>query len=222
MSSPLAPLLQLASPSLPIGGFAYSRGLETAVERGWVTDLASTGAWARGHLQETLTRLDGPLLLRLLDAFVRGDRASAERWARWARACRETSELARESEAMGGALARWAVDLGLASPDDVRAPIRDAHVAVYALAAHRLGLDAGDALRAFLWSSCEATVAAAVKLVPLGQTDGQRLLLALGAQLERAVETVRGVEDEDLGALTFGLAIASAWHETQHTRLFRS
>jgi len=213
-------LLQLVSPALPVGGYTYSRGLETAVERGWVTDERQTRAWIAGLLAHSLATLDGPLVLRLHRALVDGDDEAALRWARVADATRETRELQAESRQTGRALVRLLVDLELTGPPP--APIRDAHVAAFALAAVSLGLDSSEALRGFLWTWLEGTVAAAVKLVPLGQTAGQRILLWLGPELEDAAERATALPDEALGALAPGLALASALHETQHTRLFRS
>jgi len=213
-------LLQLVSPALPVGGYTYSRGLETAVEREWVTTEAETRAWIAGLLEHSLATLDGPLVLRFHRALLAGDSAAALRWARVVDATRETAELQAESRQTGRALVRLLVDLELTEPPPD--PIRDAHVAAFALAAVALGLDESDALHGFLWTWLEGTVAAAIKLVPLGQTAGQRILLQLGPELEHAAERAAALPDEALGALAPGLALASALHETQHTRLFRS
>lgn len=213
--------LLLASPALPVGGFSYSRGLETAVERGWVTDAAAARGWIEGLLEASVMRLDGPLLLRLHRAFAAGDLGEVERWRAFTAATRETRELAAESEAVGGALVRWmeALELGDAA---ARRAAQRCQLAAFALAAGALGLDAGAALRAFAWSRLEAATAAAVKLVPLGQSDGQRILLAAGRRLEPLCARAETVDDASVGALTPGLALASAWHETQYSRLFRS
>lgn len=213
-------LLQLVSPALPVGGYTYSRGLETAVERGWVTSEAETRDWIRGLLEGPLATLDGPLVVRLFRALEAGDEEAAHRWARFADASRETAELQAESRATGRALVRLLVDLDLAEPPPPA--IRDAHVAAFALAAIGLDLDEARTLRGFLWTWLEGSVAAAIKLVPLGQTAGQRILLELGPALEDAATRASTLPDEALGALVPGLALASALHETQHTRLFRS
>jgi len=73
-----------------------------------------------------------------------------------------------------------------------------------------------------VWTQLEAATAAAVKLVPLGQTAGQRILLQTGDDLEALCRTAAQIQDDDIGALTLGLSLASAWHETQYSRLFRS
>lgn len=215
-------LLQLVSPALPIGAFAYSRGMETAVELGWVRDAVSARAWIDGVLEHSVARLDAPLLLRLHDALSAGDRARAERWCWLADAGRESAELQAESRALGASLARLLRDLGVARSDELAPPIGTSHLACFALACVRWDIDAASAVRAYLWSWLEGQVTAAVKLVPLGQTDGQRTLLALAERIEALSSSASELEDDDIGALTPGLAIASALHETQHTRLFRS
>lgn len=215
-------LLQLASPALPVGGFAYSRGLETAVELGWVRDAATARAWIEGLLRHNAGPLDVPLLLRLHAAWTAGERAAVERWARFGDAARESAELQLEARRMGASLARLLRDLELASADELSGAAGESLLAAFALAAVRLGLDAPTAARAYLWTWLEAQVTAAVKLVPLGQTDGQRILLALGPRLDAVAREGAALEDDDIGALTPGLALASALHETQHTRLFRS
>jgi urease accessory protein len=218
----LARLLQLVSPALPIGGFAYSRGLETAVELGWVADATRARAWIGGLLRRNAGTLDAPLLLRLHAAWVAGDRAAVERWARFGDAARESAELQLESRRVGASLARLLRDLDVASTEELASPVGESHLATFALAAARFGLDAPTAARAYLWTWLEAQVTAAVKLVPLGQTDGQRILLALGPELDEVVRDAAALDDSEIGALTPGLALASALHETQHTRLFRS
>lgn len=216
----IAGLLQLVSVGLPVGGFAYSRGLETAVERGWVCDRASARDWVEGLFDHSVTRLDAPLVARLHDAWSEGDLAEVHPWVTLADASRETDELQRESRAMGGALTRLLVDLALDVPDAALAA--RSYVGAFALGAMRLGVGRADAVRGFLFAWLEAGVVATVKLVPLGQTDGQRMLLALGARLDEATDAVLALPDEDVGALVPGFALASALHETQHTRLYRS
>ena len=218
--SSLPRLLQLVSPTLPIGGYTYSRGLEAAVERGWVVDEASSRAWIGGLLDHAQARLDAPLVARLHRCLERGDRPAADCWARFADATRETSELQAESRATGRALVRLLVDLGLVAPPSDA--VRNAQVAAFALAAVALDLSLQEALRGYLWTWLEASVAAAIKLVPLGQTAGQRILLRLGPAVEAAAERAELLPDDELGALVPGLALASALHESQHTRLFRS
>ena len=121
---------------------------------------------------------------------------------------------------------RLAVDLGVLARGDFDEATWDAlcscQLATFGTVAHALGLARVDAVRGYVWTWLESSVTAAVKLVPLGQTDGQRLLFRLGACLDALCDEALALEDDALGALAHGYAIVSALHETQHTRLFRS
>ena len=117
--SSLPRLLQLCSPSLPVGAYAYSQGLECAVERGWVRDEASAGDWILGLLNHGLRNLDLPVLARLYRAWRAADPNAARRWNAWLYASREAAELQREDHHLGTALARLLTDLGIAEASTV-------------------------------------------------------------------------------------------------------
>ncbi|MEM6710421.1 MAG: urease accessory UreF family protein, partial [Pseudomonadota bacterium] len=101
-------------------------------------------------------------------------------------------------------------------------PLTQSFAAAFAQAAELLELTVDETLAAYAWVWFENQVAAAVKLVPLGQTAGQRILLTCGATLERLVTTAQAVPLAEAGATLAGVALASAAHETQYSRLFRS
>lgn len=213
--------LRLASPALPVGAYAYSQGLEYAVEAGWVADEAALGDWIQGLLAVSLSRLDGPLLLRMHSAWASGDVTALEDWNAWLCASRETSELLAEDVQLGRALARLLRDLG----HQQAAPWCEAETSfasMFALAARLWGLDAASALGAYLWAWAENQVMVGVKLVPLGQTSAQRLLSGLLPHLQVAAETAAALADHELGGSAPGQTLASCWHETQYTRMFRS
>ena len=214
----LARLLQLASPVLPVGAFSYSQGLEAAVEAGDVTDAASARAWIEDVLAFSIARMEAPVLLRMCAACVDGDAAGLVQWNETFLASRETAELRAETVQMGYSLARLLPDLDVEVTDceEISFPAAFAH----AVAAWRI--DPQEALVAYLWSWAENQVMAALKAVPLGQTDGQRMLLALGEQVEAVAAEARSLTDDELGNFAPGLALASARHETQYSRLFRS
>jgi urease accessory protein len=222
MNVATARLLHLGSSALPVGGFAYSRGLETAVELGWVSDASSAARWIGGLLVDGAARLDAPVFVRLHRAFRAGDMATVTRWSTFLDAARETSELRQESRQMGAMMARLLLGLELATPAELRALPVHGHTALFALAAVRFEIAEPEAVEVFLWAWLEAQVLAAIKLVPLGQTDGQRILCDLAGRLSGLAHTATRLRDDEIGALTPGLAIASSRHETQHTRLFRS
>ena len=202
----LVHLLQLASPTLPVGAYSYSQGLESAVEAGMVRDAASAEAWIADALEFSLGRFEAPILWRMMHGEALNDLFLAGR---------ETAELRAETLQMGHSLNRLMQEIGLGS-----VPLEEpAYPTAYALAVQRLELDPREALVAYLWSWLENQVMAAVKAVPLGQTAAQRMLLSLGERLEPLAKAAQTAEP-----LNFvpGLAMLSALHETQYSRLFRS
>jgi len=197
-------LLQLASPALPVGAYSYSGGLEAAVEAGIVKDASSAQRWIGDVLEFSVLRMEAPLLLRMIEA---PDAA----WNEMFLASRETAELRAETVQMGYSLNRLLPELGVdACPYE-----EPSFPAAYAQAVRAWGIPARQALTAYLWAWLENQVMAAVKAVPLGQTDGQKMLLALGARLQE-------VSEEEPGNFAPGLAMLSSFHETQYSRLFRS
>ncbi|MFP5506513.1 MAG: urease accessory protein UreF [Gammaproteobacteria bacterium] len=215
-------LLQLVSPALPVGAYAYSQGLEAAVEAGWVRDEASLRDWLFGVLEHSLCRIDLPLLARLQRAWTVGDDAALEYWAAWLMAQRESAELQAEDRHLGLALARLLAELDIAAArtwiahPDIGWPV------MFALAAARWEIPPAQAQYGYSWAWCENQVAVALKLMPIGQTAGQRLLSECARRLPALTAQAAGLADADIGQMSPGLAIASARHETQYTRLFRS
>lgn len=215
-------LWQLLSPAMPIGAYAYSRGLEYAVAAGWVCGEAGAAEWIGGQLRHSVQRLDIPVFARLYRAWAAGDPEGLEHWNAFLLAARESAELRAEDRHLGAALARLLRDLGIEEARPGRPERPWGFAAPFALATERFGIALEEAALAYAWVGCEQLVAAAVKLIPLGQTAGQRLLLGLGAMIPDVVRAGCALDDEDLGGSGPGLGIASARHETQYTRLFRS
>jgi urease accessory protein len=219
IAPPQLRLLQLCSPALPIGAFAYSQGLEHAVEAGWVRDEDSARGWILGLLEESLARLEVPVLARLLAAFRDGDDAAARRWNDFVLACRGSAELRAEEERLGSALGRLLVTLGVAGADGWAAP---SHLAMFALAAARWEIAAPDAAGGYLFAWAENQVGAASRLVPLGQSAAQRILSGAVERIPGAVARGLALADDDVGFCAPGQAIAAALHEGQYSRIFRS
>jgi len=213
-------LLQLTSPALPIGAFAYSQGLEHAVTAGWVKDEESAAAWILGLLTDALPSLDIPVLLRLIAAWNTG--GDPHRWNEFLFASRGSAELRAEDQRLGSALARLltSLDLPEAAPW-VSAP-QVTHACMFALASARWGIDPADAAAGYLFSWAENQVGAASRLVPLGQTSAQRILSRATTVIPGAVTRAQALADDDLGFGAPAHAIASALHETQYSRIFRS
>lgn len=207
----LARLLQLASPALPVGAYSYSGGLEAAVEAGVVHDAATAGQWISDVLEHSIASFDAPLLFSLM---VSPDKSLNDACL----ASRETAELRAETVRMGYSLCRLLRDLGLEGvPEgEVAFPV------AFAFAARAWGIAPRDAVQAYLWGWAENQVMAALKAVPLGQTDGQRILLSIGSSLQSlSLRAERMGEDERVNFAP-ALAILSSNHETQYSRLFRS
>lgn len=215
-------LLQLASPALPVGGYAYSQGLEWAVSAGWVHDEASLASWLAEQFAHGLALVDLPIFARLYRATRAGDDAAQTYWARELMARRETNELVADDRDRGQALARLLRDLKIAAGETWLARADTPLAALTAAAAVAWDIPLPAAAEAYAWSWLENQVIAGVKLIPLGQVAGQRLLLELSAQIPAACERALDLADEDIGGTLPMLALASCRHETQYTRLFRS
>jgi urease accessory protein len=218
MTEKLARLLQLASPALPVGAYSYSQGLEAAIEAGAVRDAAGAERWIGDILDHSLATMEAPLFLRLCSAWASGEVAAAERWNALFLASRETAELRAETAQMGYSLAKLLPQLGAGEVllGEPSFPAAFAH----AVAAWRI--DPKEALVAYLWSWAENQVLAAVKSLPLGQTDGQRMLFSIGKRLVGIARRAAQLGDDELGSFVPGLALLSSRHETQYSRLFRS
>jgi urease accessory protein len=225
MDIPLARLLQLASPALPVGAYSYSQGLESAVEAGVVGDPTMAQNWIGDALDNSIAQVEAPIFLRLMDSWRAHDYAAVARWNGLFLASRETSELRSETLQLGYSLGKLLGELEgtdektraqLVGLEEVSLP------AAFACAAAQWNIPTQSALVAYLWAWVENQVMAAVKLVPLGQTDGQRILWAMGEKLLMVAERARSIDDDHIGAFTPRLAILSSRHETQYSRLFRS
>jgi len=217
----LVRLLHLVSPALPVGAYAYSQGLEYANHAGWIHDEATTLAWLQGLAEFGVGTLDLPILARLHAAWSVADEGAVRDWNAQLLASRETSELRAEELHLGRSLARVLVELQIPEAG-AWIHARAAYATLFSLAAVRWQIEPGDALRGYLWSWCENQVLAALKLVPLGQSAGQRLLHRLSGAIPLIIERAEALADSDIGIATVSQAQASARHESQYTRLFRS
>jgi urease accessory protein len=216
----LTRLLQLASPALPVGAYSYSQGLESAIEAGIVRDAKSAHGWIADVLALSVAKMEAPVFLRLYAAWQTNDEAAAREWNDILLASRESAELRAETAQLGYSLARLLMELGEAHPFERWDEI--SYAAAHAWWAARSAIEPAAAVTAYLWSWAENQVLAAVKAVPLGQSAGQRMLAALGPVIATHAAAAESMSDEDLGNFAPGLALLSAQHETQYSRLFRS
>jgi len=233
----LLQLVWLASPALPVGGFSYSEGLEAAVEAGLVHDEASAGDWLVEQLHASLARADLAVVGAAVAAARAGDVERLDDLDQWVRQTRETAELRQQTEQMGRSLAQWARSVGWG---DARNPsgaqsagVRAAHhqpsgsadrtyPVAFAIAAAGSGASLRHITLSFAFAWAENMMQAAIKAVPLGQSAGQRILARLAAAIPQAVDHALTLADADRQSFTPMLAILSAQHETQYSRLFRS
>ena len=225
----LLQLMWLASPALPVGGFSYSEGLEPAVESGSVTGEDSARDWLLDQLHLSLARSEIAVVSKAFKAWQRADFEHITALNAWVTTTRESSEMRQQTEQMGRSMVAWlknragaadAVDARLAACAELRpAPTWPV---VFALAAAQTGAPLREALLSFSFGWAENMVQAAVKSVPLGQNAGQRILAALTDAIPAAVDHALTLPDSARQAFTPMLAILSAQHEHQYSRLFRS
>ena len=215
-------LMQLVSPALPVGAYAYSQGFEAAVEQQWVADEQQAQQWLHGVMFNNLTNLEVPMMQRIYSALQCNDDESVRYWNQFILASRETSELLMEDRQLGRALKKLLTDLQVSLPVSWQ---RDEHVSyatMFIMSAYYWSVSLEDALAGYLWAWCENQVAAAIKIVPLGQTAGQRILSQLIKHIPEVIAQGMVLEEEQVGSVAPGLVMASCWHETQYSRLFRS
>lgn len=229
-TEPLAPasllqLIWLASPALPVGGFSYSEVLEAAVDRAGVGSESAATAWLRDQLHLTLARSDLPVLAQVIPAWRARDLRRVQALNDWVLQTRESSELRLQTEQMGRSLMDW-LRVQHAGNADVQASSRactsPTYPVAFALAASLTSASAHDCLLSFAFGWAENMTQAAVKAVPLGQSSGQRMLAMLATEIPAAVAHALHVQDAERQAFAPMLAILSAQHETQYSRLFRS
>lgn len=215
-------LMQLVSPSLPVGAFTYSQGLEYAIECQWVGDVDSLQDWLSGLLRESLTYVDIPLLKRMYASIQKADGDKLAEWSAYLLATRESRELRQEETNRAKALTTLLPGLGVNFTPEWKQALDTCQAAPYAVAAVCWHIPLHEAVLGYVWGWLENQVAAAIKLVPLGQTQGQQVQFAMAEKIPMAVQQGLCLTDDEIGASAPALGIASALHETQYTRLFRS
>lgn len=224
-SASLLHLLQLCSPSLPVGAYSYSQGLEAAMEAGRITDETSARAWIVSMLDEVVSRFEAPVTLRLITAFASNDQAAVSHWTEFFIASRDSAEFRAETIQMGYSLGQLLAEICkerseilalLKSLPDIPFPT------ALAAASVALNVPAEESLLGLLFSWAENQVLACVKSVPLGQVAGQRMLLSLRPHIEAAACSAQTLADHELSNWSPGLSILSMQHEVQYSRLYRS
>jgi len=224
----LLQLIWLASPALPIGGFSYSEGLESAIEHGWVHDETSAADWLADQLHLSQARGDLSVVAQALTLWPQHEavceNAGLQALNDWVLATRESFEMRLQTEQMGRSLLDWLRNQGTATPSALTlcAQLPPTYPLVMALALSLAKAPVHLALQAFAFGWAENMTQAALKSMPLGQSAGQRILARLAQEIPSAVDHAMALKEDERQAFCPMLAIASARHETQYSRLFRS
>lgn len=219
----LLSLLQLASPALPVGAYSYSEGLEILVERGAIATTNDLQSWIENSLNSGAIRIEAAILTRIWQAQNQQNFPQLQYWNHWTSAAKETEELRQQSWQMGRALHRLLSEIQpslLPSLTAIGTPSN--YVVVFGIAAANWQIPLSETLLGYLQSWATNLIAAGIKLIPLGQTAGQKLILDLQPSFIQASQEILSLTDDDLSSCNWGLTLASMAHETQYTRLFRS
>ena len=225
-TDPLYRLLAWLSPAYPIGAFSYSHGIETAVEQGFIKDRGSLVAWLQSVLLHGTGAVDGALFAAAWRAAEAVDWPAFDAVAQRAAAWRGTSEMALEARQQGGSFlsmtrTAWPHAALDAAHERLSGELSLAVAVALAAAAHGIALER--ALEGYLHAFTANLISAALRTVPLGQSDGQIALAALEPAVRQAVDAAFAVSSlDEVGTATPLLDWCSLSHETQYTRLFRS
>jgi urease accessory protein len=216
-------ILQLASPALPVGAYSYSEGLETLIDAGTIENEQSLKHWLEQELRYGAIRLEAAVMVRAYNSAKLGDTEALSYWNNWLSAARETEELRSSSWQMGRSLIRLLLELQPQLTFIANAVGLPCNYAIaFGIAAAHWRIDLSSAILGYLHSWTTNLITVGIKLIPLGQTAGQKLLLELHVNLSSATQEILTLEDNDLSSCGWGLSLASMAHETQYTRLFRS
>jgi len=221
----LQKLMAWLSPAFPVGAFSYSHGLEWEVEDGTIRDAATLSAWLGDVLAHGAGRSDAILFVHAWRAVAGADHAALQSVAELGAALQPSKERHLEATAQGRAflsavLASWPNRHLAAAAESLSEPPVYAIAVAIAAASHEVPLNL--ALSATLQAFAANLVSAGVRAIPIGQTDGQRVIAALIAPIEATAAAALAARLDDIGGVALRADIASMHHETQYTRLFRS
>lgn len=218
--SNLLHLLQLASPVIPIGAYSYSEGLENLVEREIITNQQELSNWLNNELNYGSIGVETAIMLRAYDSIIKSQFSELVYWNKWLSAARETSELREQSWQMGASLLQLLIDLDLPIKTIIEGKCN--YAIAFGIGAASWDIPKLDATLAYLHSWSTNLITAGIKLIPLGQTQGQQILYNLQPVIEVNSQRIINLKDEELFSCNWGLSLASSAHQSQYTRLFRS
>ncbi|NEP90159.1 MAG: urease accessory protein UreF [Okeania sp. SIO2C2] len=224
-------LLQLASPALPVGAYSYSEGIEILVTTGKISDYDSLKNWLIDCLKFGSIRLEAALIVRAYRETNSGNLQLLNNWNNWATAVKETEELRLQSLQMGRTLIRLFTNIQPYLSTELMSFVQKKletetdfcnFAIAYGLISASWQIEIETAILGYLHSWATNLVNAGVKLIPLGQTVGQKLLWELQNQIVLSAKEILKLKDDELNSCSWGLSLASMAHEVQYTRLFRS
>jgi urease accessory protein len=215
-------LLQLLSPVLPVGSFSYSQGLEWAVQDKWISDEKDFLHWLLEWIDGSLAQQDLPLLIRLYNAANEAENEELDQWSQLVLATRDTKELREEELNRANAYLRVLKGLSMTNENLPIQAFRNSPLASIAWAAAQWSIPLDSLLLSYSHNWLENAVTNGVKLIPLGQTAGQRLIHDISPQILIAVENSKLVGDHEIGFSMPAISMASSAHETQYSRMYRS
>ena len=224
MTTELLQLIWLASPALPVGGFSYSEALEAAIDHEYVHNESSCSDWLADQLHLSQARGDMALMAQAIPAWQTLNIARLKELSAWVHATRETHEMRLQTEQMGRSLLDWLRIQNKAHTDTLQlcSELRPTYPIAMSLALSLANAPIENALQAYAFGWAENMTQASLKAVPLGQISGQKILARLAQEIPEAVEHAMALSDNDRQAFCPMLAVMSARHETQYSRLFRS
>ena len=224
MTTELLQLIWLASPALPVGGFSYSEALEAAIDHSLVHDESSCADWLADQLHLSQARGDMALMAQAIPAWQALNIARLKELSAWVHATRETHEMRLQTEQMGRSLLDWLRIQKKASTEALAlcSELRPTYPMAMSLALSLANAPLENALQAYAFGWAENMTQAALKAVPLGQISGQKILARLAHEIPEVVQQAIDLSDDDRQAFCPMLAVLSARHETQYSRLFRS
>jgi urease accessory protein len=215
-----------------VGAYSYSDGLEFLVESQSLCSATALQSWMTQELRYGAIRMEAGVMLRAYQAAVIQDSPSLLAWNHWWSAARETEELRLQSWQMGRSLLRLLMDLedpAQTSAVDKTWPAlkelfgQECNYAIaFGIVAAAWQIEPTDALLGYVQSWATNLISAGIKLIPLGQTSGQQILLNLQPEIQTAIQIIVQLPDEALESCGWGLSLASMAHETLYSRLFRS
>ena len=224
MATELLQLIWLASPALPVGGFSYSEALEAAIDHEHVHDEDSCADWLADQLHLSQARGDMALMAQAIPAWQAMNTDRLKDLSQWVHTTRETHEMRLQTEQMGRSLLDWLRIQNKATETALKlcSEMRPTYPMAISLALSLAHAPLDQALQAYAFGWAENMTQAALKAVPLGQVSGQKILARLAQEIPDAVQHAIALSDDQRQAFCPMLAVMSARHETQYSRLFRS